>query len=109
VDNRLLPQQDSRVADNYKHHRPIKGTIVAMVCKRHGFIRGSNCPECDPVTETVNVRSESWIPGWYENITNQPVYIRDKRHLIDTCEKHGVLARALMKQKSQGKGWEHGR
>ena len=47
-----------------------------------------------------------WIRGYWENIGPNSIFIQDKYHLKRECEKHGVMAKAFMKRKSQGKGWE---
>lgn len=48
----------------------------------------------------------NWIEGWWENIGPDPIYIKDKAHLKRECQKRGVIPKAFMKSKSQGKGFE---
>ena len=56
-----------------------------------------------------NYHSGDWVKGWYEHIDKEPIYIDSKKQLAHECEKRGVYAKALMKPKSQGKGYEHRR
>ena len=58
---------------------------------------------------TFNVNTGNWVEGWYEHIDSKPIYIHNKKHLIHECNKRGLLAKAFMKPKSQGAGFEHGR
>lgn len=53
------------------------------------------------------VNTESWIPGWYEHIDHDPIYIHDKKQLLYECEKRGVYSKAFAKSKSRGHGLEH--
>ena len=70
--------------------------------------------ECRLIVEDPNPHASlscgesetNWAKGWWENIAHEPIYIRDKQHLKEVCEAHGVMAKALMKPKSDGKGWE---
>jgi len=90
----------------------MKRTIAAHICPKHGFQHGDTCSECISCESTIAspaICTNSWVPGWYENIAPEPIYIRDKRHLFAECEKRGCLAKAFMKPKSQGMGWEHKR
>ena len=44
-------------------------------------------------------RGFNYIPfkeGWYEHITDKPLYIRSKRELREACEKHGCESVYLM-------------
>lgn len=50
--------------------------------------------------------TKDWATGWWENITTEPVYIEDKKHLKQVCDKHGVMAKGLMKPKHSGRGYE---
>lgn len=53
------------------------------------------------------VNSDEWVNGVYEHITDHPITITGgKAELRAVCEKHGVMARALLKPKSRGKGYE---
>lgn len=56
-----------------------------------------------------NVSKEDWASGHWENLPDKqgnPTLIRNKEHLRQECERRGVLAKGLLKPKSQGKGWE---
>ena len=55
------------------------------------------------------LKTDSWVRGWWENIDTEPIYIHDKQHLINECEKRGVYARAFVKHNSQGRGLAHRR
>jgi hypothetical protein len=76
------------------------------MCPRCGWwIRFCKCED----NSIPHINTESWIEGWYEHIDTKPIYIRDKHQLIRECESRGLLARAFMKPKSRGKGFEHER
>ena len=60
----------------------------------------------EPVRSDFMVNTERWVAGVYEHIAEEPIYIRDKQHLFAECDKRGVVPRAFMKRKSQGKGIE---
>jgi len=82
-------------------------TVVALICPRHGYMLGDHCAKCEDVKgEGVRVNTNDWVRGWYEHIGPQPIYIRDKQHLFQECEKHGNMPKAFLKPKSQGKGYE---
>lgn len=51
-------------------------------------------------------RKSNYVEGIWENIAREPIYIRDKKHLKEVCQKHGVIPKIFMKPKSQGKGHE---
>ena len=78
----------------------------------HGFYRGSECPKCVKAQSknTLNIITNDWIKqGTWEHIDpRQPnMRLNSKRELIEACEKRGLIARAFLKPKSQGKGYEH--
>lgn len=52
------------------------------------------------------IQTDSWVEGIWDDIDTKPIYIRDKKHLFQECEKRGHLPKAFMKPKSQGHGWE---
>ena len=58
-----------------------------------------------PEGKRVSRKADS-VCGWWDNITTEPVYIRDKHHLKKVCSKYNVIPRMFAKQKSQGKGLE---
>ena len=94
------------LADNYKKKRT-KGfsKTVCLICPSHGFIRGDHCPHCVPSNKSsFNINDESWVSGYYEHIDTHPIYIRDRKHLINECAKRNSVPRAFMKRNSQGKG-----
>ena len=99
---------DPRIADNYNPKRT-KGDrkTLALVCPKHGFIRGAYCPSCqETIQNTIHINTNEWVKGYYDNIDSQPIYIDSKEQLINECEKRGCYAKAFMKPKSQGKGYE---
>lgn len=82
--------------------------IYSHICPRHGYKKGAECDECikDETGEGPYVTNENLYKGWYEHIDKHPIYIRDKQHLKEECAKRGLMAKSLMKPKSQGKGYE---
>lgn len=53
------------------------------------------------------VNSDEWVNGVYEHITDHPITITGgKKELKAVCDKYGVMAKALMKPKHRGKGYE---
>ena len=90
----------------------MSGTVVAMICRKHGFVAAPICPRCeDEATQgKLYVNTGEWVKGWYEHIDPKgPIYIENKEQLKWECEARGLLARSLMKPKSQEKGYEHKR
>jgi hypothetical protein len=80
---------------------------VALICPKHGFIKGDHCPQClEEKKEIAAVHTHDWVKGWWEHIDKEPIYIESKEHLFKECEKRGVMPRAFMKPKSQGAGFE---
>jgi hypothetical protein len=56
-----------------------------------------------------SVHKEDWASGHWENLPDaygKPTVIRNKEHLRQECEKRGVMAKGLLKSKSQGRGYE---
>jgi hypothetical protein len=51
-------------------------------------------------------RKKDVVEGWWENIDKEPIYIKDKYHLKEECNKRGVIPRMFAKSKSQGRGLE---
>lgn len=85
--------------------------IVALICPKHGFSATSFCPHCDVAkpNETVHINTYDWVrQGTWEHIdSNLPhLKIDSKEDLIRECEARGLYPKALMKPKSQGKGFE---
>ncbi len=87
----------------------MSGTVIAMICPKHGFVNDNHCPRCDETkaTDTVHINMGEWIVGDYEHIDPRgPIHIRDKAQLKEECLKRGLMAKSLMKPKSQGAGYE---
>lgn len=57
-------------------------------------------------------RNSDFVQGWWENISREPVYIKDKYHLKQVCEAESkrtgrlIIPRIFAKPKSQGQGLE---
>lgn len=84
-----------------------KGKTVALICPSHGFVRGGVCPECAARREAeFGVGTDSWVEGWWDDLGPEPVYIHNRKHLIEECSKRGLAPRVLLKPKSQGRGLE---
>ena len=50
------------------------------------------CPECGCIHINRPIVSAHYIPfkeGWFEHITTEPLYIKNKQELRDACRKHG--------------------
>lgn len=93
------------------HKRNATGSnrvTVAMICPCHGFVKADHCPKCAEQDEksTVNIKTDEWVKGYWEHIDTKPIYIESKKQLFHECEKRGMMPRAFMKPKSQGKGFE---
>jgi hypothetical protein len=101
VQNLLSPSVKKR--DSIGSNR----TTVALICPRHGYKKGDHCEECvESAQSTTAIHTHDWVRGYWEHIDKEPIYIESKEHLIHECEKRGVMPRAFMKPKSQGKGFE---
>ena len=99
---------EDRILHSKRVPHPDRKT-VAFICNKHGFVRGGTCPQCEEErpNKAPNINSQRWVEGWYEHIDREPIYIKDKKHLVRECEKRGLVARAFMKPKSRGDGYEH--
>ena len=87
----------------------MSGTVIAMICPKHGFTHGNHCPRCEEMkaTDTVHINTGEWIVGDYEHIDPKgPIKIESKEQLIQECSKRGLLAKSLMKPKHRGAGYE---
>jgi len=75
-------------------HR-LKGTTVAMVCTKHGFIKGDRCEEC---RQAIGAGPAVHIfkPMIYTDICETPLLIESKRQLREECRKHNVIAARLL-------------
>jgi len=83
--------------------------MIASICPRHGFTTGDHCEKCssEKPKDTLQINTGEWVNGWYEHIDPKgPIYIESKAHLRHECAKRGLLAKSLMKPKSQGAGYE---
>jgi hypothetical protein len=80
--------------------------MMSDMCPNHPNWELRRCPWCGDTKDSVHINTESWICGYWEHIDKQPIYIRDKAHLKQECEKRGVLPRAFLKHTSQGKHYE---
>jgi hypothetical protein len=102
---------DARVRDNYRASRTSGSRkTIAIICPVHGFIKSDKCSECEKdVKHSIHVNTGAWVEGWWDHIDREPIYISSKKQLLDECEKRGLMARAFMKPKSQGRGFEHRR
>jgi len=86
-------------------------------CPTHGFswnTDGRFCADCgwSPNRASggfsiIDKVDPKWCHGWYEHIDHNPIKIESKQHLINECNKRGMVARAFSKRKSQGKGLVH--
>lgn len=56
---------------------------------------------------TVMINVGAGIKGWYEHISDKPIYIESKAHLKRECDKRGLFAQSIMKPKSRGEGYEN--
>jgi hypothetical protein len=60
----------------------------------------------DPYSRRL-VNEDEWINGTWEHLGPEPVHITGgRKQLVEECKKVGLFPKALMKPKSQGKGWE---
>ena len=88
---------------------------VGTVCKTHGYVAGAYCNKCEraPVRDkTTGIITHQWVTqGTWENIDPKNPHLRvsSKQELLKHCERTGNYARAFMKPRSQGKGFEHKR
>lgn len=58
-------------------------------------------------TSTTYIDDDTVWNGVYEHITTEPIHITGgRKELMEVCRKYGVLAKGLLKPKSQGKGYE---
>ena len=79
-------------------------TFCGDLCEREWQVHKDS-----PRTPTLHgcISSDEWVNGIYEHITDHPIKITGgKRELKAVCEKYGVMAKALLKRKSSGKGYE---
>lgn len=61
----------------------------------------------DTGASVPSFQSDSWINGTWEHITSEPITITGgRKELIEVCKKYNVMPKALLKPKSQGKGYE---
>jgi len=77
-------------------HKPMKGVTIAMVCPKHGFIRGSSCPKCVEDVKGDGPAVHIFKPMVYTDICETPILIESKQHLKRECKKHNVVACRLL-------------
>lgn len=57
------------------------------------------CPECNCKTNKLvfNRYNRGFVlePQWFEHIDEEPIFIRNKKHLKEECEKRGLEAKCL--------------
>lgn len=86
---------------------------LGIICDKHGYIRGHYCPHCAHAPakkSSTGVITHDWIKsGAWSDIDPQNPNLRvdSKEELFRHCERTGNYAKAFMKPRSQGKGWEH--
>ena len=71
-------------------------TVIAGICKEHGFWRGIHCIQCESEVPKHTVRIQIFRPMWYEDIDIQPIYIESKRQLREECKKRNLVAVRLL-------------
>jgi len=76
--------------------KSMKGKTVAMICQKHGFIKGDRCPICSQNKAREGVYIEIFKPMVYTDICETPILIESKRQLREECRKHNVIACRLM-------------
>jgi hypothetical protein len=65
---------------------------------------------CHCSSVSLNIIDHSWVSRdtWEHIDPKLPrMKIESKKQLIHECEKRGLLCKAFMKPRSQGKGFEH--
>jgi len=88
---------------------------IAGVCKTHGFWKGARCKKCSTAEkEHLYITTHDWVTNGetWEHINADDPHYRpsSKRELLNYAEKHGILIKRFMKQKSSpGHGYEHSR
>jgi hypothetical protein len=75
--------------------RPMKGSVVAMICPSHGFIHGDYCGECR-LEKKEGPAVHTFKSMVYHDICETPLLIESKRQLREECRKHNVRACRLM-------------
>lgn len=58
------------------------------------------CPTCKGALDKIfstgsSVATGQGYAGWYDNMTDKPVYITSKSHLKEMCIKHNVVPHCL--------------
>ena len=97
---------------NHNHDTTVRGYCNKLCRKAHEtqLIQEGRLQIVDPNPRTTLQRSgeanSNWAKGWWENISPEPIYIENETHLRKVCEKHGVMAKALLKPKSRDRGYE---
>ena len=76
------------------------------MCPQHPNWELDKCVWCGTYKDTIYTTTYDWCQGYWEHIDKQPIYIRDKEHLRQECNKRGVIPKAFLKHTSQGKHYE---
>ena len=82
---------------------------MTEMCKKHPNWPIDECVWCGHKASTPHIATEEWIrQGTWEHIDpkNPNLKFNSKAELIAACDKFGVMPRAFMKPKSQGRGYE---
>lgn len=87
---------------------------VALICPKHGYVSGESCPHCVSAVkgDPIHINTQDWVAKetWSDVDPMQPnLKVSSKRELMEACERNGSYARAFLKPKSRGKGYEHKR
>lgn len=71
-------------------------TVIAGICRRHGFWRGERCRVCaeDKPKQTLNI--DIFKPMVYRDIDINPILIESKRQLREECKKRNLVAVRLL-------------
>lgn len=60
----------------------------------------SSCPSCNEVaSQTVSgtrIATHGFKFGWFEHLTSEPVYVRNKRHMKELCERYDCYAPGVL-------------
>ncbi len=55
------------------------------------------CPKCKSTCNLLitGVKKDWFRPGYWEDFSEEPIYVESKQHLKNLCKKYGVYSRAL--------------
>lgn len=85
---------------------------IGSICEKHGYVKGEYCEKCykTPAKKATGIITNEWVTKTeWEGIDpdNPRLRVSSKEELFRHCERTGNYARAFMKPRSQGSGWEH--